>query len=162
MTVEEWLQEWYDRWFAGGLSEDEFPWDELPIVHESTDWVVTRAWRRTACENGIRDSRIWVKAPPDTFVDIDYEYGKGQAFDHPNIYGKTNERGNLWWANDKRTPGRMSVEVDGELLVENLRFDLGNEYCKTSRWPMIGNRANNRSGQYVYDITVERKTDDPV
>ena len=153
--MKQWKQEWIRRWKDEGLSEDEFPWDELPKVNEdSLNWEVSRVWRRTARENQIKDSRIWIKAPPGTIVRIEYEYGEGQAFDRPNILGKVDKYGSMWWYNAKRTPGHMSVEVDGEVLVEGIRFDLGYEYAgiKIGSW-----NANNRPGQYVYDIEVTKK-----
>jgi len=153
-----WRDEWERRWKDEGLNEDEYPLDELPIVNESPNWIVTRAWRRTACENQIKDSRIWVTAPPAAIVHIEHEYGAGQAFDHPNIYGPTDDQGYLQWYNSKRTPGRMSIEVDGEPLIERVRFDLGRyEYCKTSRWSLFGNRPNNKPGQVVWDIEIQRR-----
>lgn len=152
-----WRNEWIRKWQDEGLDPEEYPWDELPVVRDSDHWRVTRAWRRTACENRIKDSRIWVKAPPGAIVRIEYEYGKGQAFDRPNILGTVDDQGYLWWYNSKRTAGRMSVEVDGELLVERVRFDLGYEYCKRSRWSLLGNRPSNKPGQYVYDLVFERK-----
>lgn len=152
-----WVDEWITHWKDEGLTEDEYPLEELPVVHDSDTWVVWRCWRRTACENRIGDSKIWVKAPHKTAVHIEYEYGEGQAFDHPNISGTVDAQGYLWWYNAARTPGRMSVEMDGELLVERIRFDLGNEYCKPPGSPFwSGNRPTNRPGQYVYDIVIVR------
>ena len=155
-----WIDEWIERWEREGLPEDEWPLDELPRTRESPNWTVVRAWRRTACQNRSRDSKIWVQAPAETYIRIEYEYGKGQAFDRPNIGGVVDDHGYLWWYNAKRTAGRMKVYVDGELLVENLRFDLRPEYCKPPGSPWFkGNRPTNKPGQFVYDIVVERKPD---
>ena len=152
--MSDWKDEWIARWIREGLAAEDWPLDELPIVHDSERWLVRVLHRRTACENTIQDSKIWVKAPPGTVVRIEYEYGKGQAFDHPNILGTVDDQGYLWWYNAARTPGRMSVEVDGEPLVERVRFDLSNEYCGVGlgRW-----NAKNRPGQYVYDLEFEER-----
>ena len=77
------------------------------------------------------------------------------AFDHPNIYGPIDEYGVLQWYNAARVPARMKVTVDGVLMLERVRFDLDNEYCrKGGIWNSW--RPMNKSGQYVYDIEIRR------
>ena len=35
-----WQDEWKRRWIAEGIAEEDWPWDELPIVHDSDTWEV--------------------------------------------------------------------------------------------------------------------------
>ena len=164
-----WQDEWIRRWKEEGLSEDEFPWDELPRVHYSTVWEVQRCWRRTACDNRPGLKMFYVNVndengeplggvrigfdtePPDT----------GVVYDHPNIWGRTGTRrgreGYAEW-DHLGVPTRYILWVDGELLIENLRTDLGNEYCNAGpRWEPRGWRPVNKPGVYSYDVEIQWK-----
>ena len=95
-----WQDEWVRHWKEEGLSEDEYPWDELPIVHESDTWEVVRCWRRTACENrpGLKMFYIRVddeNGEPLGGVEIGFDTEPGDSgtiYDHPDIYGFTGWR----------------------------------------------------------------------
>jgi len=78
----------------------------------------------------------------------------GIAYDHPNVFGLTNENGYLEW-DHLGVPTRylLWMEDDEIPLIENIRTDLGNEYCRAEG--MIGGwRPVNRPGIYSYRIEI--------
>lgn len=164
-----WKNEWIRRWKDEGLDPEEYPWDELPIVYASERWRVTRAWRRTACENRPGLKMFYVNVTDadgeplgDVQISFDTEPGNsGTIYDHPYIYGRTGTRrgreGYAEW-NHFGIPTRYMMWVGGELLIERLRTDLGYEYCRPgSRWDPRGWRPINKPGVYSYTIEVVRK-----
>ena len=155
---------WTDDWIGRGIPEDEWP-----IVRDSDRWLVRVLRRRTACENrpGLKMFRVDAKdengeplgnvgigfdtEPPDT----------GVVYDHPSIWGRTGTRrgreGYAEW-DHLGIPTRYMMYVNFELLIENLRTDLGNEYCNAGpAWDPRGWRPVNRPGVYSYDIELQRK-----
>ena len=165
----DWRDEWIRRWKEEGLSEDEFPWDELPIVHDSDVWEVRRCWRRTACDNRPGLGRFYINVKDENGgalgnvrIGFDTEPGdSGTIYDHPDIWGWTGTRrgreGYAEW-DHFGIPTRYMMYVDGELLIENIRADLGNEYCQPgSVWNPSGWRPVNRPGVYSYTIELQRK-----
>jgi len=166
--MKQWEQEWIRRWRDGGLSEDEFPLDELPKVNENENWEVTRAWRRTACENrpGLRMFYVNVndvggKPMPGIKVAFDTEIGdNGVICDRPNIWGLTGGRYGREGYAEWRHPGIVNIYklyIEGELLIENIRLNLRNEYCRPPGQFFGGWIPVNRRGVFSYDIVVEKK-----
>ena len=157
-----WQNEWKQRW---GSNREEWPLDELPIVLESDDWEVMRAWRRTACDNrpGLKKLYITVlddKGEPMSGIKVrfDVEPSQGVAYDHPHVWGLTDENGYLEW-NHLGVPTRymLWMEDDETPLVENIRTDLGYEYCRPTGQTHGGWRPVNKPGVYSYDIEIRKK-----
>lgn len=78
-----------------------------------------------------------------------------------NIWGLTDQFGWIEWDHlGKSTRYRLWMGDDEEPLGENIRTDLGNEYCRPpSAAPWSGWRPINRPGIYSYRIEVQRKGD---
>jgi hypothetical protein len=93
-------------------------------------------------------------------VRFDVEPSQGTAYDHPDVWGLTNEQGYLEW-DHLGVPTRymLWMEDDETPLVENIRTDLGYEYCRPSGATLGGWRPVNRPGIYSYRIEIERKGD---
>ena len=88
---------------------------------------------------------------------FDVEPGRGIAYDHPNVWGVTDEKGNVVWTH-LGTPTRYMIwmEREEDALLENIRTDLGNEYCRVEGRILGGWRPVNRPGVYSYRIEVQR------
>ena len=121
--------------------------------------------RLSACDNrpGLKKTYITVyddKGEPEQGVRVrfDTEGSAGIAYDHMNIWGVTDENGYLEWNHlGKPTRYRLWMEDDTEQpLVENIRTDLGNEYCRPSGSILGGWRPVNRPGIYSYRIEIQR------
>lgn len=156
-----WTDNWVDR---------QIPEDEWPIVHDSPMWYVRILRRRTACDNRPGLKKFYIKAFGENGkplggvrIGFDTEPGdSGTIYNHPNIYGHTGTRhgreGYAEWQHFG-VPTRYMMWVDGGLLIEHIRTDLPNEYCKLGRWPWEKRGYNpvNRPGIYSYDIEVQRR-----
>ena len=153
---------------ADGLQAFDVPEDsEEPRVDASNPtWKVNTRDRVTACDNRPGLKKIYVtildeKGDPlrGAKVRFETEPSEGMAYDHKNIWGLTDENGYLEW-NHLGVPTRYVLYMENEPtpLVENIRTDLGNEYCKPpgSAW-WAGNVPVNRPGIYSYRIVVQMK-----
>lgn len=118
--------------------------------------------RLTACENRPGREMIYVRVLDEDSpiyeaeVGFDTDPSHGVVYDHPDWWGLTDENGYVEW----RHLGIATIYdmfVDGELVVENIRLDLGNEYCRPpgSPWYM-GRRPINRPGIYSYWFELQR------
>ena len=140
-----------------------------PKVNPSLTWKVNTKTRLSACDNRPGLKKIYVRILDDkgepldgVKVRFDVEPGRGgTAYDHPNVWGVTDERGFLEWDHfGVPTRYMLWMEDDDEIpLVENIRTDLGNEYCRPSGSILGGWRPVNRPGIYSYRIEVQRKGD---
>jgi len=120
----------------------------------------------SACDNRPGLKKIYVTVL-DVFgeplsgvkVRFDTEPSKGIAYDHPDIYGMTDENGYLEW-DHMGIPTRYRLWMGDETipLVENIRTDLGNEYCRPGGISdYMGWRPVNRPGIYSYRFTIQVK-----
>lgn len=137
---------------------------EEPEVNPNTTWKVNTKERLSACDNRPGLKKIYVTVLDDrgeplrgAKVYFDTEPSEGIAYDHLNIWGLTNEDGYLVWDHlGKPTRYRLWMENDDEPLVENIRTDLGNEYCYINGI-RVSWRPVNRPGIYSYLIEIQRK-----
>ncbi len=138
---------------------------EYPKVNPHATWKVNSTDRRSACENRPGLKKIYVTVLDDKGaplegikVRFDVEPSKGIAYDHPNVWGETDERGCVVW-NHLGVPTRymLFMEDDETPLIENIRTDFGNEYCRAPGRILGGWRPVNRPGVYSYRIEVQRK-----
>lgn len=140
--------------------------NQEPKVNPNPTWKVNVKERLSACDNRPGLKKIYVtvlddKGEPlgDIKVRFDVEPSQGIAYDHPNVWGRTDENGYLDW-NHLGVPTRymLWMEDDETPLVENIRTDLGNEYCRPAGSPWyMNNRPVNEPGIYSYRIEVQRK-----
>jgi len=142
-------------WLGWPFSEVEA--DDL-VIDPTSPWRVNVAERLTACDNRPGLKKLYVTVLDGNGVPlsgIKVRFGVapsyGTAYDHPNVWGLTNEQGYLEWEH-YGVPTRYTLwmEDDETPLVENIRTDLGYEYCD-------GWRPVNRPGIYSYRIEVQRK-----
>jgi len=133
--------------------------EEHPRLNPNTTWKVNTKERVTACDNRPGLKRIYltalgVRGEPLRGVKVrfDTELSEGIAYDHRSIWGLTDENGYLEW-DHLGIPTRyvLYMEDDETPLVENIRTDLGKEYCGRDRRPV------NRPGVYSYRIEVQKK-----
>jgi hypothetical protein len=152
-----------------GLRREVIHVDDRPIepkVNPNPTWAVITVERVSACDNrpGLKKMYVTVRDArgnplPGVAVAFDTEPSQGIAYDHPNVWGVTDWMGYLEW-DHLGVPTRycLWMEDDDTPLVENIRTDLGNEYCKlgglTDLW---GRRPVNRSGVYSYRIEIWKK-----
>jgi len=137
---------------------------EEPMVNENSAWRVTGNERLDACDNRPGLKKIYVTVLDDrgeplrgVKVRFDTEPSEGIAYDHPSIWGLTNEQGYVEWDHlGVPTRYRLWMEDDDEPLVENIRTDLGNEYCYIGGMPTSW-RPVNRPGIYSYRIEIQSK-----
>jgi len=141
--------------------------EEKPRINENPNWRVNSIERLSACDNrpGLKKIYITVldikgEPMPNIKVRFDTESSHGIAYDHPFIWGLTNERnGYLEW-NHLGIPTRylLWMEEDATPLIENIKTDLGYEYCKPGSWPFSvgGWRPINRPGIYSYRIVIQK------
>ena len=136
-----------------------------PKVNPNPTWKVNRKERLSACDNRPGLKKIYVKVLNDkgeplggVKVRFDVEPSQGIAYDHPDVWGLTDEKGYLEW-NHLGVPTRYTLwmEDDETPLVENIRTDLGNEYCRPAGTLFGGWRPVNRPGIYSYRIEIQRK-----
>lgn len=134
------------------------------VIHDAPI-LVNDEWqlfyhRRTACENRPGYGKLYVtlrdkNGQPirNATVSFDVEPSTGIAYDHPDIWGLTNEKGYLEW-DHFGVPTQYHLSVNGEAVVVNIRTDLPNEYCGSG----IGSwRPVNRPGIYSYDIELQQQ-----
>jgi hypothetical protein len=140
--------------------------EEPKVDANNPTWKVTNTERVSACDNRPGLKKIYVtvlddKGAPLRGVKVRFETepSEGIAYDHMNIWGLTDENGYLEW-DHLGIPTRyvLYMEDDEAPLIENIRTDLGNEYCKPpgSSW-WSGNVPVNRPGIYSYRIKVQKK-----
>ena len=156
---------WQSEW-------SEIPEDEWPIVNKNNNWVVRRVYRLSACDNRPGLKMIYVtvldnKGARLSGVKIRMDVqptGTGTAFDHPNIWqltGSREGRKGYWEWNHLGIPTRYVLWMGSDEipLIENIRVDLGYEYCNKGRWPWDkwGYNSINRPGVYSYRIEIQRK-----
>ena len=135
-------------------------------VNESETWKVNVKERVSACDNRPGLKKIYVKvlgsdgeALRGVKIRFDTEHSEGQAYDHRNIYGLTDADGYLEWEH-LGVPTRYVMYMGNadKALLENIRTDLGSEYCRprgSAAWS--GWRPVNRPGIYSYRIEVQEK-----
>jgi len=138
-----------------------------PIAKPNKYWQVNTAAAVSACDNRPGLKMLYVTVLGEDGVGLggikvrfDTEPSKGIAYDHPNVWGVTDENGYLEW-NHLGIPTRylLWMEDDADPLIENIRTDLGYEYCKQGTWPWQkwGYRPINKPGVYSYRIEVQRR-----
>jgi len=132
-----------------------------PKVNPISAWKVNAHERLSACDNrpGLKKIYITVldeKGVPLSGIKVrfDTEPSQGMAYDHPDVWGLTNEQGCVEWEHyGVPTRYMLWMEDDETPLIENIRTDLGYEYCG-------GWRPVNRPGIYSYWIEIQRKGED--
>ncbi len=140
--------------------------EESPQVKPNDVWEVNVYGRRSACDNrpGLKKLYLTVlddkgEAMSGIKMRFDVEPSQGIAYDHPNVWGMTDENGYLEW-DHLGVPTRyvLWMEDDEEPLIENIRTDLGYEYCQPGGYSGPGTwRPVNKPGVYSYDIEIQRK-----
>ena len=147
------------------MSEQEFL---DPKVNPNDAWEVNTKTRLSACDNrpGLKKLYITVldkdgKPMGGIKIRFDVESSQGIAYDHPNVWGLTDENGYLEW-DHLGVPTRYVfwMEDDEMSLVENIRTDLGYEYCRPAGTTLGGWRPVNKPGVYSYRIEIQQKGDD--
>ncbi|MBM4466497.1 MAG: hypothetical protein FJ014_13240 [Chloroflexi bacterium] len=131
------------------------PLTTLPRVNPSPWWRVVVASRLSACDNrpGYKKIYVWVRDErgrplEGVKVRFGWETGRGVAYDHPNIWGLTQEEGFLEWDHfGVAAVYSLTIGEEGVPLIENIRTDLGNEYCREG---LTGWIPVNRPGIYSY------------
>jgi len=153
-----------DEFVAFDVPQDS---EELKVNPDSAWQVKADATERlSACDNRPGLKKIYVtildeKGDPLRGVKVRFETepSEGIAYDHMNIWGLTNENGYVEWDHlGKPTRYMLWVGDEQKPLIENIRTDLGNEYCKlpSSSW-WSSNVPVNRPGIYSYRITIQKK-----
>jgi len=139
-----------------------------PKVNPNPSWKVNEKERLSACDNrpGLKKLYITVldeEGEPMSGIKVrfDVESSLGIAYDHPNVWGLTDENGYLEW-DHLGVPTRYVIwmEEDVNPLVENIRTDLGYEYCRPTGTVLGGWRPVNTPGVYSYRFEIQRKGDD--
>ena len=129
-------------------------------------WRVMGAARLSACENRPGLKKIYIRVSDENGAGLEnirirfgWESGRGMAYDHPNVFGVTDGQGFLEWDHfGVPTVYMFYMESDETPLVENIRTDLGNEYCQPGGYAGIGTwRPINRPGSYSYRFEVQRR-----
>jgi len=138
---------------------------EEPKINPNLTWKVNSITRLSACDNRPGLKKIYVTVLDDrgeplqgVKVRFDVEPSQGIAYDHMNVWGGTNESGYLEW-DHLGVPTRyvLWMEDDETSLVENIRTDLGNEYCCPPGSVVGCWRPINRPGIYSYRIEIQQK-----
>lgn len=139
--------------------------DEVNI-NPNEEWKVTKAERLSACDNRPGLKKLYVTVLDAEGVPMggikvrfDTHPSEGIAYDHPNVWGLTDENGYIE-CDHLGIPTRYMLWMEGDEvpLVENIRTDLGYEYCKIpGARSYMGNRPVNKPGVYSYRIEVQRK-----
>jgi hypothetical protein len=147
------------------MSENEFL---DPKVNPNPNWKVNEKERLSACDNrpGLKKLYITVldeEGEPMSGIKVrfDVESSLGIAYDHPNVWGLTDENGYMEW-DHLGVPTRYVVwmEDDSDPLLENIRTDLGYEYCRPTGTTLGGWRPVNTPGVYSYRFEIQRKGED--
>ena len=142
------------------------PLVETMQVNPNSMWRVTGAARLSACENRPGLKKLYLRVLDEKgeglagiVVRFGWESGRGIAYDHPQVWGLTDDDGFIEW-DHFGVPTRYSfyMEDDESPFVENIRTDLGNEYCQPGGYAGIGTwRPINRPGIYSYRFEVQRR-----
>jgi hypothetical protein len=140
--------------------------NEEPKVNPNAAWRVNTKERVEACDNRPGLKKIYVTVLDQdgnplrgVKVRFETEPSEGIAYDHMNIWGLTDENGYIEW-DHLGVPTRyvLFMEDDETPLIENIRTDLGNEYCRPpGAAPWSGWRPINRPGIYSYRLGIQRK-----
>ena len=139
-----------------------------PKANPNPAWKVNSKVRISACDNrpGLKKIRVTVvdeEGEPMSGIKIrfDVESSQGIAYDHPNVWGLTDENGYVEW-DHLGVPTRYVfwMEEDETPLVENIRTDLGYAYCRPAGTTLGGWRPINKPGIYSYRFEVQRKQQD--
>lgn len=147
------------------IKEFDMTIDEEPKINPSETWQVSHYERVSACDNRPGLKKIYVTVLDEegdllagVKIRFETEPSKGIAYDHPNVWGCTNMQGYLEW-DHYGVPTRylLWMEDDEVPLIENIRTDLGNEYCRAAGQLVGGWRPINRPGIYSYRIEIQRK-----
>ena len=86
-------------------------------------------------------------------VGFDTEPSYGIAWDHPNIWGLTDENGYIEW-NHFGVPTQYRLWIEGMLTVQNIRTDFENEYCGSG----LGSwRPVNLPGRFSWDFELRKR-----
>jgi len=155
---------------VGGIGNDSEAFDvsdvpEEPKVNPNVAWKVNSITRLSACDNRPGLKKIYVTVLDErgeplhgVKVRFDTEPSEGIAYDHMDVWGLTGESGYLEW-DHLGVPTRyvLWMESDETALVENIRTDLGNEYCCPQGAGSCSWRPVNRPGIYSYRIEIQRK-----
>lgn len=140
--------------------------DEQPIINPNPNWEVVNISRLSACDNrpGLKMMYVWVRDAQGNplagvKVRFDTEPSFGVAYDHPNIWGRTNKYGYLEW-DHFGVPTRyiLWMEDDATPLITRIRTDLGNEYCRPEGTVLGWFRPVNRPGIYSYRIEIQQRS----
>ena len=135
-----------------------------PQINPHSVWQAD-AVRVSACDNrpGLKKLYIMVLnedggPEQDVKIRFDVEPSQGIAYDHPNIWGVTDENGYLEW-DHFGVPTRYMLWMEGDEtpFIENIRTDLGYEYCRPPGTWFGGWRPVNKPGVYSYRIEIQRK-----
>ncbi len=137
-----------------------------PKVNPNPAWKVNVKERLGACDNrpGLKKLYVTVldeegQAMSGIKVRFDVEGSSGQAYDHPNVWGETDENGYLEWSH-LGIPTRYMIwmEDDEDPLIENITTALGYEYCRAGTRNQPGGwRPINKPGVYSYRFEIQRK-----
>jgi len=141
------------------------PLTETIKINPNPRWRVVTAARLTACENRPGLKKIYLRVVDEKGNGLDgvavrfgWESGRGVAYDHPNVWGLTDEDGFIEW-DHFGVPTRYCFWMgdDEASLVENIRTDLDYEYCQPGGFNGLGTwRPVNRPGIYSYRFEIER------
>jgi len=136
-----------------------------PIWNPNPNWRVLSATRRSACDNRPGLKKIYVTVYDGlgnpcrgVKVRFDTHPSSGVVYDHPDFWGYTDTDGYVEWDHlGVPTRYRLFMGNDAVPLIENIRTDLGNEYCRQEGTVLGGWRPVNRPGFYSYDIVITRR-----
>jgi len=138
--------------------------EEKVKINPNAKWEVRVAERVSACDNRPGMKKIYVTILDEqgeplqgVKVRFDTEGSRGVAYDHMDIWGVTNENGYLVWDHLGVPTRYLLWMVDDETpLIENIRTDLGYEYCRPPGTLFGGWRPVNRPGVYSYLFEIQR------
>lgn len=140
--------------------------DIEPRERQNPNWRMVSAERLSACDNRPGLKKIYVtvldeRGDPLWYVKVrfDTEPSAGIVYDHPNWFGTTDVLGRVAWDHlGVSTRYMLYMENDAVPLIENIRTDLGNEYCGAGDLLHPGGwRPVNRPGVYSYRIAIRRR-----
>jgi len=141
---------------------------EFPKVNPNDAWKVNYHERLSAKDNRPGLKKLYLRIVDDKGdglsgikVRFDCEHGRGMAFDHANVWGRTGDQGFIEWDHyGVPTHYMIWMEDDETPLIENIRTDLRNEYHRESWWDSkFGNRPVNKPGVFSYRFQIQAKVD---
>jgi hypothetical protein len=152
-----WVRLWVDQELSPGVSGWTSVLHNAPVT--LVDSIEVKWHRRTACENrpGLKKLYVTVldaagQPVAGAKVGFDVEDSRGIAYDHPNVFGYTDQNGYIEW-DHFGVPTVYGMWINGVQAVGNIRTDFGNEYCRPSG-TVGGWIPVNRPGLYSYDLEV--------